>query len=724
MGKKIQLALLLLLIQNLYSLAQTPWLHTEGKYLKDPAGNIVTLRGVCFQDITGQKNSPGMNLNALIDKMVDTQDTVAGVNGWYAKVVRFTINPTITNFQTYHDNILKPAVDYATSKGLYVIIDNHFIADVNSNVDYTNRFWTFMAPKFRNYSNVLYEVYNEPINQANTWATFKPYMQAWVDLIRSYAPHNILLAGNPLWDQRVGDAAKSPLKGNNIMYVAHIYPGHYTNVNNKNQVKTAAALVPVFLSEWGFSMTATDPLLNGTITNYGESIITWAESLGLSWTAWVADNDWQPAMFTSNWKLKTGDGEMGGFTKLKLYTYKDNKQPTDIKCVAPYLGPDITICTNQKSMISTGLDTAGKTFRWYKDNVLLDTVKGAGIDYYPTKGTYRVEVDSNGCTMKDEINVVDSILGISITPSTVLTDSFTIVAGSNSPDFSYQWYKNNTIIPNANLNSLKVYDSCNTVFTVDVSYTGCGTKKGTFKVLCPRGTYLGYPIPVPGIVQAEYYDYQNIPNTTYFDTDAANLGGNSLRNDAVDIENCGDTGGGVDIGWIAKDEWLEYSINVTDTGTCALIFRVASGLKTASGILHVNINGKDVTGQIQMPLTGDWQKYQNVVFNGVKLSKTDTVMRVYFDNGGFNLNYIKVEKGYVAGIEDETQSLTKVSIYPNPTDNEIIIKGSKTDYDWKIINILGEELISGTGNKANITKLQQGNYIIIVNGIAYKIQKI
>jgi hypothetical protein len=154
------LVAIILLLNGFLCEAANPWLHVDGKYLKDPAGAVVVLRGVALQDISGQITTPGMGLNELLNKLVNKVDSEAGIPGWYAHVVRFTINPVVTDFSAYYTNILKPAVDYATKKGLYVILDNHFISNTDGNVNYTNDFWSYFAPRFKNYSNVLYEVYN------------------------------------------------------------------------------------------------------------------------------------------------------------------------------------------------------------------------------------------------------------------------------------------------------------------------------------------------------------------------------------------------------------------------------------------------------------------------------------------------------------------------------------------------------------------------------------
>ena len=92
-----------------------------------------------------------------------------------------------------------------------MIIDWHEISDVEAVADRVTTFWTFIAPQFASYTNVLYEIFNEPMNTANpSWANWKSYAQPWVDLIRRRAPDNMLLISGPFWAQRIGDAATDP----------------------------------------------------------------------------------------------------------------------------------------------------------------------------------------------------------------------------------------------------------------------------------------------------------------------------------------------------------------------------------------------------------------------------------------------------------------------------------------------------------------------------------
>jgi hypothetical protein len=64
----------------------TPWLSVSGRYIKNPGGNIVILRGVSLVDVS-VANSRTRNSDALIDMATDN------ANGWFARVVRLPVYP-------------------------------------------------------------------------------------------------------------------------------------------------------------------------------------------------------------------------------------------------------------------------------------------------------------------------------------------------------------------------------------------------------------------------------------------------------------------------------------------------------------------------------------------------------------------------------------------------------------------------------------------------------
>jgi aryl-phospho-beta-D-glucosidase BglC (GH1 family) len=134
-------------------------------------------------------------------------------------------NPqTLLSAADYISMVLKPAVDYATSKKLYVIIDFHQIDNVTTGTNNSSAaavsFWGYVAPVFSTYPNVIYEAFNEPIDSTlNGWDTaFQTAAQSWVNAIRGttsqpVAPNNLIVVGSPSWSQHPEGAITYPLTG-------------------------------------------------------------------------------------------------------------------------------------------------------------------------------------------------------------------------------------------------------------------------------------------------------------------------------------------------------------------------------------------------------------------------------------------------------------------------------------------------------------------------------
>lgn len=128
-------------------------------------------------------------------------------------------------------------------------------------------------------------------------------------------------------------------------------------------------------------------------------------------------------------------------------------------------------------------------------------------------------------------------------------------------------------------------------------------------------------------IQAEDFD-QGGQGNGYNDSDTNNNGG-KYRSTAVDIETTSDTGGGYDVGWTKAGEWLDYAINLTEGGTYAMSFRLASG--AAGATFHVNIDGVNVTGAITVPSTGGYQSWQTVNVTGIPLTSGNHILRLNWD---------------------------------------------------------------------------------------------
>jgi hypothetical protein len=137
----------------------------------------------------------------------------------------------------------------------------------------------------------------------------------------------------------------------------------------------------------------------------------------------------------------------------------------------------------------------------------------------------------------------------------------------------------------------------------------------------------GTPRSVPGTFQAEDFD-EGGQFVAYSDVTAGNSGG-VYRSTDVDLEATTDTGGGYDVMKTRAGEWMNYTINVTGSGTYPLDIRIAN--IGTGGKFHVEIDGVDKTGPIAVPDTGGWQTWQTVTTPGIALSAGTHVVRVALD---------------------------------------------------------------------------------------------
>jgi hexosaminidase len=150
-------------------------------------------------------------------------------------------------------------------------------------------------------------------------------------------------------------------------------------------------------------------------------------------------------------------------------------------------------------------------------------------------------------------------------------------------------------------------------------------------------TPFGQVHAIPGTLQVEDYD-QGGEGVSYRDDSAGNTPA-KYRADDVDIEES--VGGGFDVAYIADGEWLEYSVHVASAGSYTLALRSAAPQAGAS--LHLELDGKDVSGPVSVPATGDWTAFAVTSGPRLALPVGDHVLRVVFDKAGFNLDWLRFD---------------------------------------------------------------------------------
>ncbi len=239
----------------------------------------------------------------------------------------------------------------------------------------------------------------------------------------------------------------------------------------------------------------------------------------------------------------------------------------------------------------------------------------------------------------------------------------------------------------------------------------CGTEKDS--ILVSIVNQLPYPDsitkhPIPGTLEAIDYDYGG-EGVAYHDTDGINEGTGPRADEAVDTEF---NDGGANIGWIHPGEWVEYSVNVDSTGLYDVELRVSS--QPGGGQMEIHFNGEDRTGPIDIPATGGWTIFTSIYLNDVELYETDSIMKLNFILGDFNIS--RVIFGVPSnGINEQQATLPGIKLYPNPASSQIYLHNLKEPVKYTIYTILGKNIETGMatpGEAIGINNLNKGAYFL------------
>jgi beta-glucosidase len=150
-----------------------------------------------------------------------------------------------------------------------------------------------------------------------------------------------------------------------------------------------------------------------------------------------------------------------------------------------------------------------------------------------------------------------------------------------------------------------------------------------------EGPYGGTAAAIPGTVQAANYDTGG--QAVAYNVTSVNGTANSYRTDGVDLEACTDTGCGDDVGWTNTGQWFRYTVNVASAGTYNVSLRLSSPNSVTDGLHIASSSGANLSGNISVPATGDWQTWTTVTAS-VVLPAGQQTLTVAQDNGGWNFH--------------------------------------------------------------------------------------
>lgn len=274
--KKVILFITLFSMISLFSYSKDPvkqWgqLQVKGNQLCSQTGDPIVLRGVSY----GWHN--------LWPRFYNKQSVKWLKKDWKCTVLRAAMGTVIED--NYIENpefalkCMNKVIKAAIKNDLYIIIDWHTYYPQKKEA---KAFFSMMAQKYGKYPHIIYEIYNEPME--DSWESVKEYATDIISEIRKYDPDNIILVGSPHWDQDLHLVAESPLEGfNNIMYTLHFYAAtHKQELRDRAEAAWEKG-IPIFVSECaGMECTGDSPLDIPEWTRWVE----WLESKKISWVNW------------------------------------------------------------------------------------------------------------------------------------------------------------------------------------------------------------------------------------------------------------------------------------------------------------------------------------------------------------------------------------------------------------------------------------------------------
>jgi endoglucanase len=242
----IPIGVLLLLLQtSLFSqnsiVDKYGQLSVKGSHIFSQYGDTVQLRGMSLF----WSQWMGQYYNADAIKWLK--------DDWKCTIVRAAMGVDMGGYME-HPEVEKAkviaVVDAAIAQGIYVIIDYHS-HEAHKNTEASQKFFAEMAQKYGKFPNVIYEIYNEPLQNISWAADIKPYSEAVIKTIREQDPDNIIICGTRQWSQLVNEAALDPIKNTNIVYSLHFYAFTHRKWLRDEAKKAMANGVCLFVSEYG-----------------------------------------------------------------------------------------------------------------------------------------------------------------------------------------------------------------------------------------------------------------------------------------------------------------------------------------------------------------------------------------------------------------------------------------------------------------------------------------
>lgn len=206
-----------------------------------------------------------------------------------------------------------------------------------------------------------------------------------------------------------------------------------------------------------------------------------------------------------------------------------------------------------------------------------------------------------------------------------------------------------------------------------------------------------------------YVNYNPVHDTSLYMAVPARIEAESYSSMSdIAVEGTSDFDGIANVGWIDAGDWLEYNLNVPDSGDYYLYLRIAS---TASSSISV-LADDSLKTLVNISNTGGWQKW--LTFQSqLALDSGRVKLRLHTPKGSFNINWLRIST------QDNSSPLCSAGedqeiITP---ENSLLLQGQASDEDgdsliirWSKVSGASCVIESPDTEATNVTGLKPGNY--------------
>jgi alpha-tubulin suppressor-like RCC1 family protein len=157
----------------------------------------------------------------------------------------------------------------------------------------------------------------------------------------------------------------------------------------------------------------------------------------------------------------------------------------------------------------------------------------------------------------------------------------------------------------------------------------------------------------------------------------------------VITETTTDAGGGLNVGAIDQNDWMNYNVNVAAAGTYTVSFRVAT--VAAGAGFQLRSSSGTVLATVTLPNTGNYQAWQTVTASVTLPAGVQTLQLYSTSTAHWNINWMQFASGTTAAssaknvvtasreslLSDSTSLLNTASsfvLYPNPVQGQFMIQ--------------------------------------------------